>query len=549
MTGRKKWISLGVLALLIALLPLFFPSGYYYRVGTLIFVNALSVVGLVILIGYAGQISLGHAGFAGIGAYACALAPEHLGLHPALALVLGAVISGVMAALIGKPILRLKGYYLAVATLGFGILVSMVLTNERALTGGPDGMNVADLGLRDLLRDMGWRLSGGEFWYMVCGVVLLVGAWLALNLFDSPSGRAMRALHGTEVAAAAERLHHAGRGGLHALGRDGHHGGARRRGLGARRHLRRGDPDAAAAGADGLCRVRAAGAGPCHGAGDDLPTAGASALDRAAPEGKGRMSLLDVQGLGISFGGLKAVDDVSFKVAPGEIVSVIGPNGAGKTTLFNMISGVYQPGRGSVTLNGTEVTGIAPNRLAEMGLSRTFQNLQIFQEMTVLDNVLAGYHLSERGSVWADLLSLPAMRRRAAEARAGARKLLERVRLDKAAEQLAGNLSYGALKRLEIARALALNPKILLLDEPAAGCNAVETEEIDHLIAELAASGIAILLVEHDMKLVMRISNHIVVLDHGEKIAEGDPATVSRDPAVIAAYLGTEEEEPAHADG
>ncbi|MCA0849427.1 ABC transporter ATP-binding protein [Salipiger thiooxidans] len=261
------------------------------------------------------------------------------------------------------------------------------------------------------------------------------------------------------------------------------------------------------------------------------------------------MSLLDVHGLGISFGGLKAVDDVSFKVAPGEIVSVIGPNGAGKTTLFNMISGVYQPGRGSVTLNGTEVTGIAPNRLAEMGLSRTFQNLQIFQEMTVLDNVLAGYHLSERGSVWADLLSLPAMRRRAAEARAGARKLLERVRLDKAAEQIAGNLSYGALKRLEIARALALNPKILLLDEPAAGCNAVETEEIDHLIAELAASGIAILLVEHDMKLVMRISNHIVVLDHGEKIAEGDPATVSRDPAVIAAYLGTEEEEPAHADG
>ena len=202
MTGRNKWISLGVLALLIALLPLFFLSGYYYRVGALIFVNALSVVGLVILIGYAGQISLGHAGFAGIGAYACALAPEHLGLHPALALVLGAVISGVMAALIGKPILRLKGYYLAVATLGFGILVSMVLTNERALTGGPDGMNVADLGLRDLLRDVGWRLSGGEFWYMICGVVLLIGAWLALNLFDSPSGRAMRALHGSEVAAA-----------------------------------------------------------------------------------------------------------------------------------------------------------------------------------------------------------------------------------------------------------------------------------------------------------------------------------------------------------
>ena len=201
MTRRMKWIQLGVLAALIVLLPLLFPSGYYYRVGALIFVNALSVVGLVILIGYAGQISLGHAGFAGIGAYACALAPEHLGLHPGLAVLLGAGISGVMALLIGRPILRLKGYYLAVATLGFGILVSMVLTNERALTGGPDGMVVADPGLRDLLRDLGLRLSGGELWYGVSGLVLLV-AWIALNLLDSPTGRAMRALHGSEVAAA-----------------------------------------------------------------------------------------------------------------------------------------------------------------------------------------------------------------------------------------------------------------------------------------------------------------------------------------------------------
>ncbi|MFV0384902.1 ABC transporter ATP-binding protein [Paracoccus sp. (in: a-proteobacteria)] len=261
------------------------------------------------------------------------------------------------------------------------------------------------------------------------------------------------------------------------------------------------------------------------------------------------MSLLDVKGLGITFGGLKAVNDVSFSVRPGEIVSVIGPNGAGKTTLFNMISGVYQPGRGTVHLTGSDVTGASPHRLAEMGLSRTFQNLQIFQEMTVLDNVLAGFHLQERGSVLADLLSLPSMHRRANAAREAGRKLLARVRLDKAEAQEAGSLSYGALKRLEIARALALSPKILLLDEPAAGCNAVETEEIDNLIAELAASGIAILLVEHDMKMVMRISNHIVVLDHGEKIAEGDPATVSRNPDVIAAYLGTEETEAAHADG
>ncbi|WP_207102315.1 ABC transporter ATP-binding protein [Paracoccus shandongensis] len=261
-------------------------------------------------------------------------------------------------------------------------------------------------------------------------------------------------------------------------------------------------------------------------------------------------ALLSVEGLGITFGGLKAVNDVSFTVQPGEITSVIGPNGAGKTTLFNMISGVYQPGRGRVVLGGEDVTGMAPHLLARRGLSRTFQNLQIFQSMTVLENAISGYHLKERGPVLADLLGLPASRRRAAAAASGARELLARVGLERAAEREAGNLSYGALKRLEIARALALSPRILLLDEPAAGCNAVETEEIDHLIAEVAASGVAILLVEHDMKMVMRISNHIVVLDHGEKIAEGDPASVSRNPAVIAAYLGTDAETgAAHADG
>ncbi|MHA1529311.1 MAG: ABC transporter ATP-binding protein [Alphaproteobacteria bacterium] len=260
------------------------------------------------------------------------------------------------------------------------------------------------------------------------------------------------------------------------------------------------------------------------------------------------MTLLTVTGLGIEFGGLKAVEDVEFSVEPGEIVSVIGPNGAGKTTLFNMISGLYTPACGRVTLNGEDVTAMAPQHLAARGLSRTFQNLQVFLQMTVLENAMAGRHLAERGSILSDLLGLPGSRRRTRETEAEARKMLARVGLDRGAERQASALSYGALKRLEIARAMAAWPQLLLLDEPAAGCNAVETEEIDRLIARIARSGVAILLVEHDMKLVMKISNHIIVLDHGEKIAEGAPEEVARNTAVIEAYLGAQGgKEAAHA--
>lgn len=193
--------TLLVLAVLIVAAPFFFPSSYYYRIGSLVFVNALAVTGLVILIGWAGQISLGHAGFAGIGAYACALMPLHLGIHPGLAAVLGAVLSGVVAYVVGRPILRLKGYYLAVASLGFGVLVAMVLANEAAITGGPDGIQVPDLGLRGFLKDLGVSLKASEFWYAFNGLVLVIGAWGALNLHASPTGRALRALHGSEVAA------------------------------------------------------------------------------------------------------------------------------------------------------------------------------------------------------------------------------------------------------------------------------------------------------------------------------------------------------------
>jgi len=194
-------VALLILAAIIAAAPLLFPSDYYYRVGTLIFINSLSVIGLVILIGYAGQISLGHAGFLGIGAYACALGPAHLGLTPFLSLIVGAVLSGVIAWIVGRPILRLKGHFLAVATLGFGILIFIVLSNESQLTGGPDGIIVSSLGMARVVKDLGLDLKTSQIWYGFTAVILLVAAWLALNLYDSPTGRALRSLHDSEIAA------------------------------------------------------------------------------------------------------------------------------------------------------------------------------------------------------------------------------------------------------------------------------------------------------------------------------------------------------------
>jgi branched-chain amino acid transport system ATP-binding protein len=222
------------------------------------------------------------------------------------------------------------------------------------------------------------------------------------------------------------------------------------------------------------------------------------------------------------------------------VLAVIGPNGAGKTTLFNIVSGLYRAGEGRIALDGRDVTEAPPHRLAALGLSRTFQNLQVFFRMTAAENVMAGRHLRERSGLFADLLRLPAARRANAATREAALALLAEVGLADAADQPAGSLPYGALKRLEIARALATEPRVLLLDEPAAGCNPVETEEIDRLIAQIAARGVAVVLIEHDMKLVMRVSRHIVVLNHGRLLAEGTPEEVRANPDVIAAYLGTQ---------
>ncbi|GAB3771482.1 ABC transporter ATP-binding protein [Ramlibacter monticola] len=250
------------------------------------------------------------------------------------------------------------------------------------------------------------------------------------------------------------------------------------------------------------------------------------------------MTQLRVKGLSRSFGGLKAVDDVDFTVAKGSVHAVIGPNGAGKTTLFNLVTGICTPSAGSITFDGVEVSGRAPFELARLGMSRTFQNLQVCMNMSAVENVMVGAHLHLAQGLLASILHLPRLRRADADCRRRCLELMELVGLGNWLGAHASEMPYGALKRLEIARALASRPGMVLLDEPAAGLNDTETREMEALVRQISDSGVTVVLVEHDMKLVMNLSDHVLVLDHGRKLAEGTPAQVRANPEVIAAYLG-----------
>ncbi len=613
MRPRSVAAGLAGAALLIAL-PWLLPP-FYSNLLCFIAIYGGVATGLILLTGYAGLVSLGQGAFYGIGAYGAVVLAGSYGVDPWLSLLLGTLLAAAAGYLVGLPILRLSGHYLALATLAWGIIATILFTQLASLTGGPNGFTNVPV-LRLLGLDF---IDPSRFYYLTLAFAALAVLALA-SLIRSRAGRAVRAMRSSEAAAASIGMEVgrlklqvfvlaaalAGLGGaLFAyfiafvspsafdLGASirlltmAMIGGAHPLGgvLGAAVVTLLDDvlqnviPNAS--GQAGLVQVIAYGAilvglmlasprglepllarlwrvrfrsAPAAAAAASGPTApiptptpsGLTASELAEPEPAEREAaapersqprsgaLLEVRELGRSFGGLQAVDGLGFQLRSGEILGLIGPNGAGKTTAFNVISGLLPPSDGRVLLGGDDVTGLPAQRMARRGLTRTFQNTALF-DMSVLENVMAGCYTHTRGGVWAGVLGLG----RADEARAEreARAALGRVGLTEL-DVRAPSLPVGKQRLLEVARSLAMRPALLLLDEPAAGLRYAEKRELATLLSALRDEGLAILLVEHDMDLVMGVADRIVVMNYGRMLTEGSPEQVRQDPDVIAAYLG-----------
>jgi ABC-type branched-subunit amino acid transport system ATPase component/ABC-type branched-subunit amino acid transport system permease subunit len=550
---------------------------------------ALVAIGLVLLTGVGGMTSFGQAAFCGFGAYTTAILTTTYGLSPWLSLPVALVVTGVAAVLLGLITVRLSGHYLPLGTLAWGISL-YYLFGRIDLLGRNDGIS----GIPPLSIGP-WSLIDPKATYWVIWIFVLLAGIGTSNLLSSRIGRAIRALRRGGVAAESfgvERMRvklvvfvyaallaglsgwlyaHLQRSvnptpfGLGAgieyllmatIGGAGHVWGGL---LGAgvvvilKDALQRILP--AALGSDvqaetivfgivlvATLQVAREGLWPYLAALFPAPSPIAAPADakplvrRAAAADVS--PLLESEGLSKRFGGIIAVNDVSVAIAPCAIVGLIGPNGAGKSTMFNLITGILTPTSGNVCFAGEPITGRRPGDIARRGIARTFQHVKLMPEMSVLENVALGAHLRGRSGVLASILHLE----RAEEGRllAEAARQIARVGLADQVDRSAGSLPLGQQRILEIARALCLDPRLLLLDEPAAGLREFEKRMLVDLLNQLRAEGMTMLLVEHDMSFVMGLVDRIVVLDFGNKIAEGAPAAIKADPAVLAAYLGAE---------
>lgn len=588
-------------ALLVALALLAAPlalNSFLLFVATTFFITAVAAIGLNLVMGYAGLVSLGHAGFVAIGAYTTVLTMLRLDVPFLVTIPIAGLTSGVVGFLIGLPALRLSPLYLAVVTFSFGQVVYLLAQNTVSLTGGPTGIGIGTPTVGSI------RLDRLNFYYMTLLVtaLMLAAAW---NITRSRPGRAFKAIRdGTvaaqmvgvnlttyETAAFALSAVYAGVAGallvglthyispdsfvfgssllyvtMNVIGGMGSLAGSLLgaavftvlpeliRGFDEYRVLvasvlllvfllflplgMRGAIDAAAW---RIARRR-----------PELPAKDASRMASSAPRGASALvsptetsspeqanGLLVATDLSIAFGGLRALDKVSLTVEPRQIHALIGPNGSGKTTFINVVSGVYRARSGSVRFAGRDILQSRPHERAGLGLTRTFQNLELFRRMTVRENILAGLHTTVRTPMLASMVGAPSSfeSERALGARADG--LLRELGLWSYADRRSDTLSFGHQRMLELARALAADPRLVMLDEPGAGLTAQELDELAQTLLDLRARGrTAFLLVAHTMRLVMNVADVVTVLDYGTVIASGPPHDVVNDDKVLEAYLG-----------
>lgn len=606
-----------LIAVALLFVPLATTNGYYvHSVLSKVCIYVILVAGLDLVVGYTGDVSVGHAGLFAVGAYTAAILVSRFELAFPLAALAGIAMGGVFGLLLGVPALRLTGPYLAVTTIAFGLIVQTFVNEATWLTQGSQGIrNIPRLQYGAI------NFEGNNFYYLVYPLMLL--ALLGVHrLVKSYWGRAFEALRENSLAAECSGISRyryklsafvlsaalAGLAGALFIHIDKYIGpttfslqlsilflialifGGTRSILGniIGVFLVVTLPDVFNRFADyqlmvfgglllftlyflpggiaGLLRSitarfmsakkvetresvespdsdEAAQRDEAEKAEKKTTTAIDAVMMRDAAShkaGAANGALLETSELTIAFGGLIAVKNLDLRIAPGEVRALIGPNGSGKSTTVNMLSGVYRPTSGGIRFAGRSLDRLAPNEVSRIGIARTFQNVALFGEMTILENVLVGLHHTFRGNLLHVLFNTPRARREEREARARAEALLQFVGLGRfPSHQRARNLPYGQQRLLEIARALAQDPALILLDEPAAGLTSGEIEIVDELIDKLKARGLSVLLIEHHMNLVMAVSDHITVLDFGQKIAEGRPEEVQSNERVLSAYLGT----------